>query len=211
MSEKKDVVTPWGKLSFVNLFQPRPPMDGAGEPRYSTNLIIPKSKMNSPEYKRLSDAIRECAKDYFGDKVDFARIRLPIRKGSERDYEGYDDDAVFIAPWTKTKPGVIDENKNDILAPGDVYAGQVARLTVRPFGYDKGGNKGVGLALNNVQVVLSLDAPRLDGRRSAASEFEEAGSVDVSDLAGAFDIDPNAVSGQSSKGQSASDENDLLG
>jgi hypothetical protein len=208
----KDVLTPFGKLSFVNLYTPRAPMDGKGDPRYGTNLIIPQAQMKTPAYKALQQAIIDCAKDFFGDKVDLKRIRLPIRKSSERDYEGYDEDSVFIAPWSKQKPGVVDKQGNEILIADDVYAGQVARLSVRPFGYDNSGNKGVGLALNHVQIAIA-DAPRLDGRRSAADTFAKADEVDTDDLADIFGLDTPASGGAAAASSSGADQEleDLMG
>ena len=208
-TKTKDVLTPFGKLSFVNLFTARPAMDGKGDPRYGTNLIIPAAQMKTPAYKALQQAIIDAAKDYFGDKVDLKRIRLPIRKGSERDYEGYDDDSVFIAPWSKQKPGVVDKDGNEILIPDDVFAGQVARLSVRPFGYDNSGNKGVALALNHVQIAIA-NAPRLDGRRSAADTFGKADAVDTDDLADAFGLDASDLGDSvSSKTATADIDNEM--
>lgn len=213
-SSRKSIITPYGKLSFCYLFTPRPPMDGKGDARYSTNLIIPAKQMKTAEFKALQDAIIECAKDFFGEKVDLKRLRLPIRKGSERDYEGYTDDSVFINPWSKQKPGVLDRDMNEILIPDDVYAGQVARLSVTPFGYDNSGNKGVSLSLNHVQIAIK-DAPRLDGRRSAADTFAKAEATTSEDeLAEIFGIegssDDAAAAPSAAPATSGGDDYDAL-
>jgi hypothetical protein len=204
-----DIFTPFGKLSFVHLFVARPPMDGKGDPRFSTNLIIPAKQQQTQAYRDFSAAIVDCAKDFFGDKVDLKKLRLPLRKGSERDYEGYTEDAVFIAPWSKMKPGVVDRDGNDIIIPDDVWAGQIARLTVRPFGYDNSGNRGIALGLSHVQIAIK-DAPRLDGRKSAADTFKTAGDVDMDGLSDAFGITPAAASANNPK-KSSSVMDDLLG
>jgi hypothetical protein len=207
-ANSKDVLTPYGKLSFCNLFTPRPPMDGKGDPRYGTNLIIPEAQMKTPAFKALQQAILDCAKEFFGDKVDLKRLRLPIRKGAERDYAGYDDTNVFIAPWSKQKPGVVDKDGNEILIPDDVWAGQVARLSVRPFGYDNSGNKGVGLALNHVQIAIA-EAPRLDGRKSAADTFGKADAVDTDNLSDIFGLEAD-TSAPAASSSAVEDEMDTL-
>lgn len=184
---KKNFITPWGRLSFCNLFTPRPTMDGKSE-RYSSNLIMQApAKMTSERQKaaikELHEACVACAKEFFGEKVNMKNIRMPIRSGEDREYEGYGEGTVFINPWSKQKPGIIDQNKEDVDIPADVFPGQVARLSVRPFGYDTSGNKGVALALNNVQVRLDIDAPRLDGRMSAEASFADADDTGADDLA----------------------------
>jgi hypothetical protein len=203
-----DVMTPYGKLSFTNLFEPRATMDGKGDPRYSTNLIIPPKQQETQAYKDLQEAIIACAEEKFGKDWRKKNLRMPIRKGSEREYEGYDDDTIFINPWTKNKPGVVDREGNPILVPGDVWPGQVARLSVRPFAYENSGNKGVALALNHVQIVIA-EAPRLDGRKSAADTFKEAPvltDIDASD----FGIDPAIAASSSSKSSGNGLMDDLM-
>jgi hypothetical protein len=102
-----------------------------------------------------------------------AGMRSPFRPCAEKQYSGYDiPNGVFISPWTKSKPGLVDAVRNEILTPEDVWAGQLARATVSPFYYFNSGNKGVSFALNNLQIVRA-DGPRLDGRKKAVDDFDD--------------------------------------
>jgi hypothetical protein len=50
------------------------------------------------------------------------------------------------------------------------------RLNITPYAWVNSGKKGVSFALNHVQIVKS-DMPRIDGRASASSAFDD-GEVD---------------------------------
>ena len=95
---------------------------------------------------------------------------MPWRDGAEKQLDGYGEGKLFINPWSKQKPGVVDEWVNEITVPADVWAGQPARATVTPFAYSAQGNMGVSLGLEHVQIC-DRNAARLDGRRSASQAF----------------------------------------
>ena len=106
---------------------------------------------------------------------------MPWRDGSEKDYEGYGEGTLFISPWSKFKPGIVDRNKTEILVPADVGAGQLARFSVTPFAWETSGKMGVSLQIEHVQIVKA-DMPRIDGRRNAAQAFDDdLGSDPVDD------------------------------
>lgn len=179
--------TPFGVLSFPHLFEARAPAPNA-EPRFSVTLIFDKQAQATPEFKAMKQAAAKVAKEKWGDKMP-AGLRSPFRDASEKEYDGYEDGSVFISAWTKNKPGVIDGSLQTCM-PADVWAGQLARASIRFFAYDTSGNKGIGVGLNNVQVDTATDMPRLDGRKSAASEFGSLGSADATDASdNADDVD----------------------
>ena len=98
-----------------------------------------------------------------------AGLRSPFRPTAEKQYSGYDiPGGIFISPWTKSKPGLVDAVRNEIMVAEDIWAGQLVRATVSPFYYNTSGNRGVSFGLNNLQVCRT-DGPRLDGR-SAPSQ-----------------------------------------
>jgi hypothetical protein len=178
--------TPIGVLSFPVLFSPRPRAPG-GEPVFQCSLLFDENAQKDPAYQALRKAVRECIDDQWGqgksgDQSFTSGLRSPFRKTSEKEYKGYDiPNGIFISPWTKSRPGVVDPRRNEILTPEDVFAGQLARATVSPFAYNQAGNKGVSFALNNIQIC-KMDGERLDGRKAAKDEFDEidgaAGFVD---------------------------------
>jgi hypothetical protein len=169
--------TPIGILSFPVVFSPRPRAPG-GEPVYQISLLFDQQAQRHPNFEALRKAVRDCIDDQWGagksqDRTFTARIRSPFRKCSEKQYKGYDiPGGVFISPWTKSRPGVIDAQRNEITVPEDIWAGQLARASVAPFAYNQAGNMGVSFALNNLQICRT-DGERLDGRRAAADEFDD--------------------------------------
>lgn len=164
------VITPVGVLSFPQLFEPKAAVPG-GEARYSVNLVFDKEAQKHPAYTALVQAIEDEAKTFFNGKPP-KNWRNPIRDAGEKDYNGYNVGDKFISAWTKSKPGLVGPGREEILLPEEIWAGQKARVSVRPFGYNTSGNAGVGLALSNVQIA-KYDMPRLDGRKKASEEFDD--------------------------------------
>ncbi len=170
------LLTPFGLLSFPNLFTPRAPAEGA-EPRYSLNLVFDQKAQATNEWKILKDAVNQVAREKWGNNIP-RNLRSPFRDAGEKDYAGYEPGFIFINAWTKTAPGVVGPTREDIFDANDVWAGQLARASVKPFAYDNSGNKGVAFSLENVQIG-KFDMPRLDGRVAANKAF---GDADVSAL-----------------------------
>lgn len=175
------LITPSGVLSFPHLYVARPPVRGA-EPRFSCTIIFDAAAQATPEYKALKEAAHAVALAEFGsaklaDKNFMKKFRSPFRDASEKSYEGYDEGSIFISPWTKKRPGVVDARLQDITVPDDVWAGQLVRGDVNPFAYSEGGNYGVSFGLNNIQVI-KRKMPRLDGRRAANKAF---GALEIED------------------------------
>lgn len=168
-----EVITPIGLLSFPHLFTPRAAVAGA-EPRYSATLIFDEDAIKSEKYLALKKEVLAAIEEEWPGKSKDASfiktLRLPFRDGGEKDYAGYGAGKIFINPWNKQKPGIVDRERNDILVPADVFAGQLARFYVRPYAYAQSGNKGISLSLSHVQIVKA-DMPRLDGRKSAKDAF----------------------------------------
>jgi len=162
------ITTPIGILSFPQVFQPKAPVEGA-EPRYSLNIVFDAEAQKTKEFKALVAAVEEEAKTFFGGKVP-SNWRNPIRDAGEKEYAGYNAGDKYISAWSKSKPGIIGPRLEEIDMPDEVFAGQRVRATIRPFGYNQAGNKGVGLGLLNVQIAKK-DMPRLDGRMAARDEF----------------------------------------
>jgi hypothetical protein len=176
--------TPIGILSFPRLFVPKPRAMGA-EAVFSISLLFDKVAQSTPEFAALRRAVADQIDETFGarkheDKAFVATLRLPFRRCAEKKYKGYDiEGGVYIAAWSKDRPGVVDAHRREITVPADVWAGQMARATVAPFGYNNSGNKGVSIALNNVQITRT-DGVRLDGRVAAEDDFDDV--VDAGEL-----------------------------
>ena len=167
------LITPVGMLSFPHLFTARAPGPGQ-DPTYSCSILFDAKAQQSPEYTELRKAAHAVGVTKWGDKMkdmSFVRaLRLPFRSAGEMKYAGYEDGMTFISARTKDRPGVVDARNQEMDVPGDVWPGQLCRLFVAPFAYDRNGNKGVSFALNHVQITRQ-NMPRLDGRVAATSAF----------------------------------------
>jgi hypothetical protein len=150
---------------------PRPRAKG-GEAVYSGMLMFNKTQAGGAEFKKLLQAVTECGKEAYPKKALGKSLRSPFRNASEKENLP-DGIVIFINPWTKQKPGVIDVDKENILDASDVWAGQLVRFNVTPFAYENSGNYGVSLALNHVQILKSEGRERLDGRKAAADSFDD--------------------------------------
>lgn len=174
-------LTPIGTACFVDsLFKPKPRQEGSEKLAFSFILGFDKVGMNTQQYQDLRAAVAAAAADKWGavkaaDASFMRTLRLPFRNASEKDYAGFDQFEIYISPWSpgdKKAPEVVDLYGQALL-PTDVWAGQLARATVRAFAYDNSGNKGVAFMLEHVQIVKQ-DCERIDGRVSADKAFAGA-------------------------------------
>ena len=171
------VRTPIGVLSFPVLFSPRPRAPGQ-EPCYQCSLLFDQAAQKDPAFELLRKAVREEIDEKNGsgksaDRAFMQGVRNPFRPTSEKNYKGYEiPGGVFISAWTKTKPGLVDANRQEIMVPEDVWPGQLARATVAPWWYNTNGNRGVTFFLNNLQICAP-GTERLDGRKAAKDDFDD--------------------------------------
>ncbi len=163
------LLTPKGVLSFPALFAPKARSQGS-EPVYSCSILFAPAEQKSPEYKALQQGVLDVAKEKFGANVNMKALMLPFRDAAEKEYEGYGPGVIYINPWTKTKPGIVDGRLQDVLDRNEVYAGQIVRANVTPFAWTNSGKRGVSFGLNHIQLV-DKNAPRIDGRIAANKAF----------------------------------------
>ena len=179
------VITPEAVLSYPAMFEPKAGPQG-GEPFYSAAFVF-------PEGTDLSDLKKEAlavAQEKWGAKtvelIKSGKVKLPFRTDVED--KGYQEGSVFFNAKSKTAPGIVskyagsDGKPAKITNPDEIYAGVKARASVRFYAYDTNGNRGVAVALGNVQKTG--EGQRLDGRMKAEDEFTaEKGDTDnIDDL-----------------------------
>jgi|Laugresu1bdmlbdd_1035124.scaffolds.fasta_scaffold02623_5 hypothetical protein len=168
------MITPEAILSFPSLITPRPRSEGGPEV-YSCSLLFSAAAQKTPEFAKLKAACEAAAKERFDGKVP-AGLKLPFRDGSEKDYAGYAG-TVYISPWSKQKPGIVDENVEPLLDLDRLYPGVIVRADIKPFAWAVSGNKGVSFGLNHLQIVR--DGERMDGKSSPSSVFSPVGGDDT--------------------------------
>jgi hypothetical protein len=166
------LVTPYATLSFPNLFTPKPRSEG-GDPVFSCALLFGPTEQKTKEFKAMQAAAEAAAREKFGDKVKLDSLMMPFRDAAEKadKYAGYEEGILYINPWTKNRPGIVDARLQDVLTPDDIFAGQIVRAQVTPFAWSNSGKKGVSFGLNHIQIVKA-DAPRIDGRVAANKAFD---------------------------------------
>lgn len=201
MSEKKDskrptITTPFFRLSFPNLNEPRSNFEG-NEPTYNLQMLFPKDPKTNPKLKAMLDAklmalqiskveemkklVKEVARKKWGDTLPGTKknpFKWPLQDGADKELEAYQG-MIYANSKSKFKPGVLDAKKNEILnIREDLYPGCWCRATVSVFAFEIKDKKtgavlsyGVSFGLNNVQKAW--DDESFSGKRNAQDDFEE--------------------------------------
>lgn len=202
---RKRVITPEAVLSYPHVFEPQQFEDGP--PKYSTALVFPEGTDLSEMKKAALEVGRSRWKD-FADGVRRGRYHWPFRDDpADVAEKGYPEGSTFLNASSKKRPGVVSIIPDPATGkpmvvddPERVYPGVFARASVTFFTFEVKGNRGVGVGLNNLQIIR--DGPRLDGRVDPTDEFEADPDAvpDLSDL----------EEGEEDTAESTADISDLL-
>ncbi len=167
---KTKVVTGLVRFSYLHVWQPKA-IDEGQEPKYSVSLIIPKSDKGT--LKKIKEAV-ENAKiqgkaNKFGGKVP-TNLKTPLRDGDEErpDDEAYQN-SYFLNANSKTKPGIVDKDRETILDPDEVYSGCYGRASITFYPFNTSGNKGIACGLGNIQKLK--DGEPLSSRSTPEEDF----------------------------------------
>ncbi len=167
--KRQKVTTPEFRASFADVFSPS--SFSGGDPKFSITMLFDKKT----DLTKLKAMARDAAKERWGDKLP-ANLRNPFHDGSEKEHlDGYGPDVIFVRASTKTRPGIVDAQRNNIVSAEEFYAGCWARATLTVFCYDNNGNKGVSFGLLNLQKLR--DGESFSARVPADEDFD---SVDAS-------------------------------
>lgn len=171
------------RLSYTHLDKPYASQPGQG-PKYSATILVPKNPANN---KALIDAAvvsaTQKAVEKYG-KAFPATPKVSVHDGDglrPSDSQPFGDECkgcwVFTAS-SKAPVTVVDLNLQQILDATQIYSGMYANVGVTFFGYSAPQNKGIGVALDNVQKTA--DGEPLGGQRaSAEDDFGTAGEPTV--------------------------------
>ena len=159
------------RFSYAYVFSPRKNEDGT-DGKYSVQLLIPKTDKTA--LTLIENAINAAKQAGVSSKWNGkkpANLKLPLRDGDEdrpeaREYAGM----YFLNANSTQKPGIVDQDLNEILDPDEVYSGCWGRASINFYAFNSNGNRGVGVGLNNIQKLS--DGERLGAARaSAESDF----------------------------------------
>jgi len=179
------VITGKVRFSYVNVFKGRAFQPGQEE-KFSICLLIPKNDKDTlTKIKAAVEAARkEGIANKWGGKLP-ANLKLPLRDGdAERAEEAEEYEGMFfVNANSNQKPGIIDNFRNEILDPTEVYSGCYGRASINFFPYNSNGSKGVAVGLNNIQK-LSDGEPLGGARASAENDFGDDYADDSEDMLG---------------------------
>jgi hypothetical protein len=157
--------------SYANIFKPRA-ADEKSEPKYSISLLFEK-KTAEKQLAELRKVVEFVALQKFGPNwKKIPKFHTPIRDGDvdkpeAKEYAG----RLFCNASSTRKPGVVDRHLTPVMSDEDAYSGCKFVAAVNVYAFEKAGNKGVALGLNNLLVFEKGD--RIDGKKDASEDFAE--------------------------------------
>lgn len=167
------VVTGKVRLSYAHLLEPY--AQNGGEAKYSVTVLVPKGDtVVKAAIDRAIAAAAEKGREKFG-------AGFPMQpKHSVHDGDGMrpSDGQPFgpecrgcwvFAASSKQRPSIVNDALQPILDATEIYSGMYARVGLDFFPYSSNGNKGVGIALGNIQKVA--DGEPLSGRATVDDDF----------------------------------------
>ena len=177
------VVTGKVRFSFCHIFEAQAPQ-GGGEPKYGVTLLIPKS--DTATLEKIKAAMAEARENFV--KKNGANS-LPVKPNhTMHDGDGLRDSGEPYGPEckgcyvitvsNKNKPIIVDNFRNEITDPGEVYSGCYGRAAINFYGYNRNGKKGISASLLSVQKLHDGDP---FGTTGSADDFDDdynAGEAD---------------------------------
>ena len=183
------VTTPKFRVSFPAVFSKRKIEGQTDEQaKYSIQMLFKKTD----DITVLKNAVRAAVIEKWGaDQTKWPKgLILPFRDGTEKDYDGYGPDVIFVSASSKMKPGLVDQNVQPIIEPSEFYGGCYARATINAFAWEYMGKRGVSFGLRNIQKMA--DGEPFGGGSKAENDFEPigGGAAKAAPAAGAKEEDP---------------------
>lgn len=175
------------RFSYVTLAQPKASEEGA-EPKYSLVLLIPKS--DTVTLQKIKKAIDEAAKafrDRNGQASLPANPMNPLHDGDgtkPNSGEPYGEECkgcYVMNASSKVKPLLVDEFRNPLADPNEIYSGCYGRALINFYGYSNK-RKGIGCGLLGVQKMH--DGDPLGGTVATIDDFNDGFEDHDDDLFG---------------------------
>jgi hypothetical protein len=152
------VVTGKVRLSFVNIFEPKIPVNG-GNAKYSITLLIPKTDKDT--MGKIAQAVNDARENFCKQNGSSA---LPVKPVTTlHDGDGVRDNGdpygpeckghYVITVSSKQKPVIVDRNGQAILDSTEVYSGCYGRASINFYGYSQNGKKGISAGLLSIQKL----------------------------------------------------------
>ena len=181
------VVTGKVRFSFCNIFEAREPQ-GGGDPKYSVTLLIPKS--DTVTLGKIKQAMEEAAENF---RARNGANSLPAKPnhtlhdgdGTRENGDPYGPECAgcyVITVSSKQKPVIVDNFRNEITDPGEVYSGCYGRAAINFYGYSSNGKKGISAGLLSIQKLHDGEPfGTVGSANDFDDDFQDAAGVNVED------------------------------
>ena len=168
------------RLSYVHLNQPRAPMNGVGEAKFSVTVLVPKTDVKTKA--AIDSAIQAAIQN--GISRSWNGVKPPNVPHPMYDGDGLRPNGEAFGPeckghWVFTasakadrRPRVVDLNIQDIIDPNEIYSGIYGRVGVDAYPYNASGKRGIAFGLTNVQKLS--DGEPLGSVTTAEDDFGDS-------------------------------------
>lgn len=172
------------RLSYEHVFKPVQ-INGEGEPKYSASLLIPKgSKVTLKAIEEAIDAAIQVGVDkgHWPAGIKKSKLKLPLRDGDDdKDEDEAYQGMFFLNATSKSKPAVVDVERQKIDDESDVYSGCFVRANINFYPFKVSGNMGIAVGLNSIQK-LDDGTPFGGGRSNPDEDFKDEKYEDEFDI-----------------------------
>lgn len=139
------------RLSFPDLFVPKAVQPGA-EPKYSASFLLDKTN-DAAQIDAIRKAMFGVATEKWGTKIP-PSLKKCLHEGSEKTYDGYGPENMFLSASATVRPAVIDRNRAPLAKDdGRPYAGCLVNVVVRLWAQDNQFGKRINAQLQGVQFA----------------------------------------------------------
>lgn len=161
--ENGNLITGPVRLSFVELFEAKHPMNDTSKPKvYSATLLWTPLQTQMIWQGEAWAAIYAAAAAKFpgnfgADRQPFG-LHFPLHpQDQKQNYSGYTPGALYAACNSQFKPAIVDAGMNQIVDPARVYSGIWAICACNIWTFDVRTKKGVSLGLQSVMIIADDD------------------------------------------------------
>lgn len=170
-------LTPEFRAGFISVFKATAQKNADGtmnKAKYSIRALFPPDT----DISVLKAKAKEAAEEKWGSTIP-KNLRSPFRTNEQLDkpVQGVGDDWIvvtFSSGEDRRRPGLVNENNEDIINEADVYSGAWYRVQCNAYGYEVSGNRGISFGLENCQKLRD-DEPIGGGRMAANKAFAPIG------------------------------------
>ena len=162
------------RLSYVNIFEPAPPMNPGDDPVRQVSLLFPKSDAKS--IGLLNQNFQAIAKQALelGEFKTASGMHVPLRDGdAEADADRRGDEYrgfIFCNAKSWRPVGVVNGQNQPIIDPDELYSGCWANVQIAFKTFNVRGKFGIRVEINLIQKVR--DDERFDGMDKAEDVFQ---------------------------------------